>query len=158
MRWKAVVLLMTTGATLLILTTRVEACSCGRVVYPRMPNQKLVRAKVDTAVRQAAGIFSGEVLAIGSEQVESGGFETWAEIRFKVKESWKGEIVPEVSIWTPVGCCGCNYTFKVGRRYVVYAYRVQGGKLRTDSCTRTNILKDAQEDRRILGRGYVIAE
>jgi hypothetical protein len=121
-----------------------------------MPYQKLMRVKVDTAVRQAAAIFSGEVVAIGS--VDSSGFETWAEIRFKVKESWKGEIVPEVSIWTPVGCCGCNYTFEVGQRYIVYAYQIQGGKLRTDSCTRTNRLKDAQQDRRILGRGYVIAE
>jgi hypothetical protein len=157
-RSKPALTLLIASIGLLVVTTRVQACSCARVIYPKMSRGKLIRAKVNNALHQSAAVFSGEVVAIASEKADSASFETWVEVKFRVRESWKGEILKEASIWTSVGCCGCNYSFEVGETYLVYAYRIPGGELRTDACTRTEKLTDAQDDRKILGRGYIIPE
>jgi hypothetical protein len=41
----------------------------------------------------------------------------------------------------------CGYAFKLGQRYLVYAYREEGDKrLSTSICTRTRLIKEADDD------------
>ncbi len=46
----------------------------------------------------------------------------------------------------------CEYPFKVGERYLVYAYGDEN-ELGTSTCTRTRKLKKAKEDLKALGEG-----
>jgi hypothetical protein len=140
---------------LLMVTGTAHACSCSEVIYPKMPRKKLARLVVNLALRQSEAVFSGEVIQIINEKPTPSKFENEAEVRFRITEGWKGELGEEVVVLTPVGCCGCNFSFKVGERYLVYAYRV-GSSLHTDACTRTVSLVNAKRDLQILRQGKAV--
>jgi hypothetical protein len=51
-------------------------------------------------------------------------------------------------------CCACDYTFDVGKSYIVYAYlNTETNRFGTSICLRTKPLEDAAEDLKYLGQG-----
>lgn len=81
-------------------------------------------------------------------------------VEFQVERWWKGEATSEIFLVTgntrnsdgTGSSSGCDYSFKEGESYLVYAYGKED-ELRTSSCARTKLLTNAEEDLRILGEG-----
>ena len=134
----------------LLAPSTAQACSCRDVIYPKLSQKKLARLVVKIALRESDTVFSGQVIQITPKTVSN--WEKEAQVRFKVAESWKGKVGEEATVTTSVGCCGCGYSFKVGERYLVYAYRADDG-LVTDACTRTATSAQAKRDLKILAKG-----
>jgi hypothetical protein len=80
-------------------------------------------------------------------------------VKFRVERWWKGEATTEVVLATyktkksdgTGSGSSCDYHFKEGESYLVYAYG-KGNELRTHDCTRTSPLSKT-EDIKILGEG-----
>jgi hypothetical protein len=51
-------------------------------------------------------------------------------VKFKIDRYWKGNISEYVSLQTPTNLC-CGFGFKVGEKYLVYAYPEKGIRLET---------------------------
>jgi hypothetical protein len=73
-----------------------------------------------------------------------------AGYKFAVEQSFLGVAGTEVEVFTGRGGGDCGYGFKIGQRYLVYAYRYQD-KLTTSICTRTKLFSQATEDLAFLG-------
>lgn len=95
--------------------------------------------------RTAKAIFSGKVTQI-AETADS----KYIQITFKVEQSWKGAPARETSLFRENVMTDCDFVFKVGEEYLVYA-RGDSKKLSTDRCTRTTKLVDAAADIKELG-------
>jgi hypothetical protein len=67
---------------------------------------------------------------------------------FSVDQAFRGVNGPQISVMTGQGGGDCGYGFKIGERYLVYAYRDGQGKemLSTSICTRTRLIRNADED------------
>ncbi|MFL6230086.1 MAG: carboxypeptidase regulatory-like domain-containing protein [Pyrinomonadaceae bacterium] len=63
--------------------------------------------------------------------------------RFNVEEPFRGVAGATVEVTTGAGGGDCGYNFRVGARYIVYAYAGEGGKLSTGICTATKPLERA---------------
>lgn len=66
------------------------------------------------------------------------------KVTFRVEEPFDGiknEVVEVYGSGTT-----SDYTFTVGTRYLVYAWLGEDGKIRTDKCTRTAPLSEAEDD------------
>lgn len=81
----------------------------------------------------ASAVFSGEVVALDTFMV-----------KFKVDKLWKGDFSDEITMSTGAKDNGdgtytsssCDYNFKLGEKYLVYA---QGASRKR--CRRTNVLE-----------------
>jgi len=111
-------------------------------------------------MEQADVVFSGKVATNASYRKLSINlrfpfihFIRWPppRIEFSVKEVWKGKASSEIGIINTLGS-SCNFNFKEGEEYMVYAYRGEEG-LYTNNCSRTALLIDASEDLTALGTG-----
>jgi Tissue inhibitor of metalloproteinase len=71
--------------------------------------------------------------------------------KFSVEQSYLGVSGTEAEVFTGRGGGDCGYDFKVGQRYLVYAYRYNNNKLSTGICTRTRPFSSANEDLAFLG-------
>jgi protocatechuate 3,4-dioxygenase beta subunit len=68
-------------------------------------------------------------------------------VRLTVDQPIRGMQSADVEVITGWGGGDCGYGFKLGQRYLVYAYREEGGKrLSTGICTRTRLLTEADDD------------
>jgi hypothetical protein len=101
------------------------ACSCPRSLEP-------LKKQVRQAFKDSAAIFSGEVIEISDSPTE----ENSLLVKFKVANSWKGELTSEVSITTAKNSAMCGYSFEVGKKYLVYANGLKDSLLVTN-CSRT---------------------
>lgn len=110
-----------------------SACSCIRPAPP-------LEAK-----EQAAAVFSGTVISQESSQFE-------VKVNFKVQRVWKGNIGDTVSVITNTNSAACGINFSDRQSYLVYAFENQN-QLRTNLCSRTQLLSRAGEDLRALGSG-----
>lgn len=119
--------------------SNIFACSC------LFAEDKSLDEKVREGYLNSIAVFSGEVSQIvkepGTNQIK---------VKLKVKESWKGKFVREVTIRTAQDSATCGYKFEVGKKYLVYAAGEENN-LRTDICTRTSLLKP-NEDVSILNK------
>jgi hypothetical protein len=70
--------------------------------------------------------------------------------KFSVEQSFLGVSGTEVEVGTGSGGGDCGYNFKIGERYLVYAYRYQN-ELVTTICSRTKPFVNANEDLAFLG-------
>jgi len=70
--------------------------------------------------RKAKAIFEGNVLSIGSEQVNSSG-QHLIPITLRVLRSWKGSVRDEITIWTNNPNLCSAFTFEIGEKYLIYA-------------------------------------
>jgi hypothetical protein len=115
-----------------------SACSCAG---PGAPCQDYGRA---------TAVFIGTPISVRTAEqtsTRSPGEIDWLPVTFKftLEQSFLGVESREVEVSTGRGGGDCGYNFKLGNRYVVYAYRSQN-RLATSICSRTKLLEDAKED------------
>jgi hypothetical protein len=128
---------------------------------------------VAAQLEQSDAVFSGKLVAAGYRKGDPDEMKSIKEaitgkreeyetlvLTFRVERWWKGGGDAEVTIHTSqtrtpdgsVGVSDCDYTFKLGGRYLVYSSG-PAALLRTGACTRTRPLGRAKGDLRALGGG-----
>lgn len=113
-----------------------SACVC---IEPANLTPEEVRKNLIEEADWANVIFSGEVLSVDMMKVE-----------FRVDRVWKGEDKKEITMSTgakrtaegEVSFSSCDYEFKVGEKYIVYAKMIKDN-LQTAQCTGTRLYKNA---------------
>jgi hypothetical protein len=129
-------LIFIAGLTL-FFSTKVLACSCQ--FGGGAPCQDFWRADA---------VFAGTVVGSGKINVGEGEFKQEMRlVRLTVDQPIRGMQSAEVEVITGWGGGDCGYAFKLGQRYLVYAYRDETDKrLSTSICTRTRKLSEADAD------------
>jgi len=97
-------------------------------------------------------VFEGRVVSQrdpGLTPREALGSGNPREFRFQVTRMWRGSPADTLRVWSATTDCG--YPFRIGRAYVVYAWR-RAGVLRTGACDRTRPAARATADLRDLRR------
>ena len=117
--------------------SRAEACSCAEL-------------GVEEAIAGAHAIFEG---VVDSSEVDDAA--DVRVVRFAVTQAWRGVSTERVEVHTHASEAACGYSFEVGRAYLVYASRASDDGLRVSLCSRTRLMDEAGEDRRVLGSGVV---
>ena len=117
-----------------LLVTVAEACTCR--LDPNPPCR---------AAGEADAVFEAEVLRRESVEPDD---EPYSRRRFtmKVRKVYKGTLGRAVHVYTGIGDSDCGYRFKIGVRYLVYAYENEG-RLSTGICDRTREIRHADLDR-----------
>ena len=120
---------------------RAEACTCAPLKPP------------SEAAAEAGLVFSGEVTAIIPADPAKGFGPR--RVQFKVQESFRGTKLTEVELHSNGGgSAACDFNFRVGREYLVYAYRRDEKSMwMTSTCSRTRPLREAGDDLRHLRGG-----
>jgi hypothetical protein len=93
---------------------------------------------------QADAVFSGEVLSF--ENLGTNTLFQRRVARIRVERAWRGDVQGTVEVRTGAGGGDCGYSFRRGRKYLVYAYKTQDGKLTTGICSPTKLLDKAALD------------
>ncbi|SDX98390.1 hypothetical protein [Thermoactinomyces sp. DSM 45892] len=104
----------------------VQACSC---------------APSDDPVKEAdksSAVFVGKVV-----QLERDANQRIATLH--VSKRWKGDLDPELIVYTALSEASCGFTFEMEKEYLVYAIK-KNGHLTTTICSRTKLLSEAQAD------------
>ncbi|MCB0324712.1 MAG: hypothetical protein KDD69_14115 [Bdellovibrionales bacterium] len=106
---------------------------------------------MEEALKDATLVFVGRV----EDQKESAFKKDQMEVKFTVFKRFKGfEEVPNneyVLIHTPKDSAGCGYNFTNGFEYLVFATGTPA-HFRTNLCSRTEVLENAQLDQHRLLR------
>jgi hypothetical protein len=146
--WKhAVVVLSLTLAGLAFGVSEVQACAC--VTGSAAPaglsreaqsehDRKSHSDHVRTQFGEAYAIFSAEAIAVGRDTVT-----------FRVDDVWKGnlprelamEAAPDPNVYPTASISSCDYVFKVGTRYLIFAYGSSVATMKTKPCTPTGELR-----------------
>jgi hypothetical protein len=124
-----------------LVTPVANACTC---IGPRTPCE---------AYGTAAAVFVGTAIRSGKAEPLKDNSEPHPEpvvVKFAVEQSYLGVDSTEVEVFTGFGGGDCGYQFKIGERYLVYAYRDRI-RLVTGICTRTRPFAKATEDLAFLG-------
>ncbi len=101
-------------------------------------------------------VFRGEVISKSGRHAQcdpSRAFFRESVVEFKVDTVWKGEINETTYVTTNYHEETCGYPFKIGEKYIVYAYE-RDGELSVSLCSRTGPAPDAQEDLEFLDEGW----
>jgi hypothetical protein len=148
--WKhAFVVLPLTLAGLAFEVSQAEACSCvigsGALAGLSREEQaehyrKSYREHVREQFEEAYAIFSAEAIAVGRDTVT-----------FRPDDVWKGELSREISmeaapdpnVYPTASISSCDYVFKAGTRYLIFAYGSSVAAMKTRPCTPTGELKTA---------------
>jgi hypothetical protein len=117
------------------------ACVCGG--EPGKRTEKQIKAAIAKEFNESASVFSGEVVALDTFTV-----------KFKLITMWKGDAFEELTMSTGTKkisedfyrSSSCDYNFKVGEKFLVYARATEDNELVARSCTRTNVLSSGQAD------------
>ncbi len=117
------------------------ACSC---IAPRAPLVELGESDF---------VFSGVVKDITPFSTEFGKTHV---VKIQVLSKWKGEVYEEVFVQTADNSAACGYPFREGESYLIYGY-LHNNIMQTGLCTRTNLLKNAQEDLDELAEGEYVS-
>lgn len=143
----------------------VFACSCVQLP-PRL------KTAIDVAKWYAGGsdaIFEGTVERVdikwAPEDTPVGGLlpadmdqmPVLLKVTFDVSRTYKGKVQRSATITTGVGHGDCGFEFRVGKSYLVYAYRDSSGLLSTGICSATALLEESQANLSYL-QGVPIAE
>lgn len=146
--WKhAAVVLSLTLAGLAFGVSEVQACAC--VTGPGAPaglsreeqsehNRKSYSDHVRKQFGEAYAIFSAEAIAVGRDTVT-----------FRLDDVWKGnlpgklsmEAAPDPNVYPTASYSSCDYVFKAGTRYLIFAYGSSVATMKTKPCTPTGELK-----------------
>lgn len=125
-----------------VMPSLAQACSCAG---PGTPCD---------SYGSAAAVFAGTVIGIRElerpKPEDKVGLFYRRAFKFSVEQSYLGISGTEVEIVTGRGGGDCGYSFRMGGRYLVYAYRSQN-QLATNICSRTKPFADANEDLAFLG-------
>jgi hypothetical protein len=129
------------------------ALGCVCVVSPEKPSPEKARAALVTDFNGATAVFSGKVVEADN-----------LKLKFKVDKVWKGEVGKEFMMATggkeyedgSFSNSSCDYSFKRGEEYLVYAYPVDqdihpgSTDLQARQCTRTRLSKYAEQEMKEL--------
>ena len=140
---RSITLLIGILITLLLANSAVSACSCAGGNPPC------------ESFGSASAVFVGTPVSVGENKRPKSSNPNdidWTPIvyKFSVEQSYLGVPGTEVEVFTGRGGGDCGYQFKIGQRYLVYAYKDQD-KLNTGICTRTKPFSSATEDLAFLG-------
>jgi len=138
-------------AFMFVLSDKARGCECPP--SPEKPSPEEASAAWVKSFNGASAIFSGEVVKADI-----------LKVKFKVERSWKGSVGKEIVMSTGAkkyedgaySISSCDYNFKLGEEYLVYAYPVDPNlhpgspDLQAHQCTRTKLLKHAQPDIEML--------
>jgi hypothetical protein len=123
------------------------------MMSPEKLSAEEARAALVTAFNGAAAVFSGKVIEADR-----------LKLKFKVDKVWKGDAGKEFVMSTGVkeyengsySISSCDYNFKRGEEYLVYAYPVEqdihpgSTDLQARQCTRTKLSKHAGQEMKEL--------
>ena len=138
---RKLILLIGSLAMLGLVTPVANACTC---IGPRTPCE---------AYGTAAAVFVGTAIRSGKAEPLKDKSEPYGApivVKFAVEQSYLGVEGTEIEVFTGFGGGDCGYEFKIGERYLVYAYR-DHIRLITGICTRTRPFGKATEDLAFLG-------
>jgi hypothetical protein len=140
---RPVLLLLGAPIVVLLASSMVNACTCAGNSPPC------------ESFGTASAVFAGTVVGERTSKRPKQGERTeidWAPraVKFSVEQAYSGVTGTEVEVFTGQGGGDCGYAFKIGQRYLVYAYSSQD-KLTTSICTRTRPFSQATEDLAFLG-------
>lgn len=149
-------------------TQNTFACRC--IAAPRS-----VSEATDDYLKKADAVFLGEVISMPYRKMsraeikklypKSEGQEGKIEmmtVKIKVSRWWKGFRAKEVTLLTEtyklpdnlITSNSCEFSFTVGRRFLVFAYGKDLKTLRTYSCSGTSSLENRSEHLKFLGKGF----
>ena len=129
-------------ALLMFARINVAACSC---IQP-FENPTL-KQELNWHRKNAKAIFTGKVIEIKNFSHSQ---STGVIVKMMVERFWKLP-VPEEIIITDSGT-SCDYSFEVGKSYLVYAFSSSGKNISTNLCSGNKTLQDATQDIKLLGR------
>lgn len=140
---RAVVLLLGIVIVVLLTSPTANACTCAGNHPPC--------ESYGTASAVFVGTVTAERMNKQPKQDERTEID-WIPraVKFSVEQAYSGVTGTEVEVFTGRGGGDCGYGFKIGQRYLVYAYRSED-KLTTSICTRTRLFSNATEDLAFLG-------
>lgn len=117
-----------------------RACSCMMLPAPAV------------AVERADAVFEARVESVSPE---GGSGEGVGLLRYdlEVLRVWKGELGAAAQVTSPASGAACGRSLIVGKVYLVYAGRNEGGDLSDNNCSRTRLASTADEDLALLGPG-----
>lgn len=123
------------------------ALGCVCFGMPEKPTPEQARARLVKDFHEAFAVFSGEVIALDRFKV-----------KFKVDKLWKGDFGDEIIMSTGAKDNGdgtyttssCDYHFKLGEKYLVYAYGVSVEEMQAHVCTRTSTLNYVEQEMKEL--------
>lgn len=126
---------------IMLAVTSAAACSCAG---GSSPCQEYGRASV---------VFVGTPIAVRTvarpASADRDDLDYWAPrtFKFSIETAFLGITPAETEVSTGLGGGDCGYDFKIGKSYVVYAYKSgKTGRLVTSICSRTNPFENANED------------
>ena len=133
-------------ASLVFFAEDARACSCAGNVPPCQAYWQASAVFVGTAT----GMTEPPRLTVEeARRREDAGEDVWSRrvFTFAVERPLRGVEGTQVEVRTGMGGGDCGYGFRVGERYLVYAYRDEKTReLSTSICTRTRTLTRAGED------------
>lgn len=117
------------------------ACVCGSEPGKRSDTE--IKAAIVKEFNESASVFSGEVIA-----------RDMLTAKFRIITIWKGDALDEFTMSTGTVKLGedsyrvfsCDYSFKVGEKYLVYARWAENNQLVAQKCTRTAVLSSELPD------------
>lgn len=117
---------------------RASACDCA---YPGAPCK---------AFAHTPYVFSGKVTKISTIPIKMSSGDQYQDrlITFEIERAYRGlEDKKVTEVVTGSGGGDCGYDFRVGEKYLVYAFpHAATGKLYTGICSRTRRLAEARDD------------
>jgi Carboxypeptidase regulatory-like domain len=123
--------------TLLSFSDTAFACTCVKAPTPCQ------------AYEQAGAVFIGipkEVSRNESKDNTGNSGRASRIFRFSVDQAFRGVNNSQVSVITGQGAGDCGYDFKIGEQYLVYAFQDSQKMLSTSICSRTKLVRNADED------------
>ena len=141
---RSVVLLLGVVMVVLFAGPTANACSCGGGGGPC------------ESFGTAGAVFAGTVIGVREnpppKKLDPNDIDWLPRFayKFSVQQAYSGVAGTEVEVFTGSGGGDCGYQFKVGQRYLVYAY-LHKDRLTTSICGRTRPFSQATEDLAFLG-------
>lgn len=130
-------MLVTLGAAVLaflLIPSRADACSCVGGI------------PLCETFWKTSAVFAGEVLEITAvPSANEPQLPLSRVVRFRVTQTFRGDVTGVVDINTGSGGGDCGYHFVKGNQYLVYGH-YWSGLLSTSICSRTRSLAEAGED------------
>jgi len=115
-----------------------HACSC---VAPGSPIEEM---------RKSDAVFSGEVVDIHTPVSSRFSSADPMFVSIEVDRVWKGDVSLHETVRTAQSSASCGFNFEEGRRYLIYANKIDNG-ISVSLCSRTTLFQNATEDLRALG-------
>lgn len=100
----------------------------------------LISAAFDTS----HAVFTGRVMTLSTE-TDPETDRALSIVQFELSRVWKGTIPEVAQVASLPQNSSCHFPFMEGQRYLVYAHADESGRLRTNLCSRTKLLVQAED-------------